>query len=134
MGNLPLYDLPFDIVVGNSMGECIEHGKMLFPGADFSKATYKSSYSCKMTHPDLDTKFMFLVDVTEEHELAVRIAGEALEMSWYLVDELDLQCTASKHFSQTAIVKALFEQVTNVLGTFLNKVREEEAGGNVGDL
>jgi len=131
-GNLPLYDLPFDIVVGVSMKECIAHSKQLFPGANFSRASDKSSYSCKMTHPEMDTKYMFLVDTTDEHELALRIAGEAVEMSWYFVEELDLECTASKHLSQRVIVQALFEQVTNVLGTFLNKVREDN--GDMGDL
>lgn len=128
-GNLPLYDIPYEIIVGKGINDVVKHGESLFPGASLIKARDFEAYACKMQHPEKKTRYMLLVDVTNEEQLATLIAGEAVAMSWYMMEHVNLQCDTKNHDSQKHIVKAIFDQVTNVIGVFFQKVEEDDRSG-----
>jgi hypothetical protein len=132
-GNLPLYDIPYEIVVGNTIKDCAAHGETLFPGASLSKALDSSAYACKMQKPGAPTKYMILVEVCDETELAAVLVSEAVAMSWYLMDEVNMICDTKNHDTQKFVVKSIFEQVTNVIGVFFNKL-ENSSDDGMGDL
>lgn len=133
---LPLYNLPYEVIIGKTMADCVAHGESIFPGASLKKALEYDHYVCKMTHPDLKTRYMVLIEVIDEAILASITAKLATEMSWYLMDEVKIQCDNKNNDTQGYFVMTIFNQVSNVIGTFLNKINPdyEDSDDDIGDL
>lgn len=118
---LPLYHLPFHIVVGSDIQDVVAHGESVFPGASLAKALDYDHYTCKMTHPDKKTRYMILMETKNEANLAAVCAKLSTELSWYLMEEVKIECNDKNHESQSHIVMAIFNLLSNAVGKFLNK-------------
>ena len=49
------------------------------------------------------------------------------------MDEVNMICDTKNHDTQKFVVKSIFEQVTNVIGVFFNKL-ENSSDDGMGDL
>jgi len=127
---LPLYNLPFHIVVGDEMMDVIAHGESIFPGASLTKAFDYDHYTCKMTHPDKKTRYMILIETMNEINLAAVCVKVSTELSWYLMEEVKIECNETNNKSQSHIVMALFILINETVKKFLN---EKESGYNNSD-
>ena len=133
---LPLYRVEYEVVVGKTMKDCIQHGQTIFPGAVLKKASEYDQYTCKMTHPELKTRYMILLEIGPKGVDLGLIAKAATELSLYMMDELEITCNKNNFKSQATIVMSIFNRTLMATDAFLEKIDPDEKNFNedIGDL
>jgi hypothetical protein len=132
----PLYNLEYDIIVGNTMKDCIEHGESFFKGASLKKALQYDHYTCKMTHTSLKTKYMLIMEIGSDEKMANSAIKLATELSWHFMDELNIECNNTNNQNQAYFIMEIYSAINNALALFLEKIdpTENNLNNNIGDL
>lgn len=118
---LPLYHLPYHIIVGELIPEMLSHARALFPGMQLELPLDVLGYTYIVKHPTMGEQIVIMISTADGPgfpSLLSTIVHECTNLSWYILDSLGIDVDAESHATQSYIMEELVIKVTDIIEKF----------------
>lgn len=121
---LPLLHTRYDVIVGEGWKDIFLHTQTLWPGVSLDISSSSQGYCCIVKHPIMGESFLLLLNTqtVSETPLMSVIAHECTNLSWYILESMDVEIHEDNHEIQALVMAELVWKVHQIYkGTLENK-------------
>jgi hypothetical protein len=133
---LPMFYAKYEVIVGMYMDEILTHMRELVGGVELIDrekfgSIHIPGYTCVVKGPMVGTNFYVFVCINEHNppawpRIEDTIVHEATHLSWFILDNLNINITADNHEIQCYMMEHLVRDITHVTNRAKERILPNE--------
>lgn len=123
---VPLYNLHYYIYIGKSIRDAALFAEKDWSGLDLQgELDGMLASAVEISHPDGGTGFIMLLSPEEDkvEDILSIAAHEALHLSWYVLDYVNIKVSRENHEAQAYLVESIFLNMKHALKDYSKRYK-----------